>query len=151
MKAVLLAVLLSAAGLAQAARDTAPTPLDELCLAGSQEGELAQVVEQRLIAEEGVRLTGAEVLMRDCGDQTLLQVLVETLQAENLEYAVIDMGVDVHAPLVREERGLLTLTQFLMQQAAIGRSAEVRAFAMEYLQNFRDADFNPNLYTLSMK
>ena len=151
MKAVLIAALLSVTGLAQAARDAAPTPLDELCLAGSQEGELAEVLEQQLLSEEGVRLSGAEVLMRDCGGQSLLEVLVETQQAENLEYAVIDMGVDVNAPLVREERGLLTLTQFLMQQAAIGRSAEVRAFALEYMKNFRDGEFNPNLYSLSMK
>ena len=151
MRAFLVSVLFLAAATAQAARDVTPTQLDELCLAGSREGELAAVLEDKLLSEEGVRLSGAEVLTRDCGGQSLLEVLLETQQAENLEYAVIDMGVDIHAPLVREERGLLTLAQYLMQQAAIGRSPEVRAFALEYMKNFRDAEFNPNLYSLSMK
>lgn len=150
MKGLFASVLLVLTGAAHAAADASSASLDDLCMASSQEGALAELVENQLVPEEGIPLSGAEVLMQDCGGQSLLEALVETQQAENLEYAVIDMGVDVNAPLVREERGLLTLTQFLMQKAAVGRTAEVRAFALEYMQNFRDADFNPNLHRLSM-
>lgn len=149
MKNLLIPVLLASASLAQATTSTHAQPLDQICLAGTSEGALGVVMEQQADLDAHP-VTGAEVLLRDCGGQTLLQVLLETQQAENLEYAVIDMGVDVNAPLVREEGGLLTLTQYLMQQAAVGRTAETRAFALEYMQNFRDGDFNPNLYTLSM-
>ena len=121
-----------------------------LCLAASSDGALEIMLEGSELVERPVPVAGAELLMTDCGGQTLLQVLVDTQQAENLEYAVIDLGVDVNAPLVREEGGMLSLAQYLIQQAVEGRDEAVRGFALEYVQNFRDGEFNPNLYLLSM-
>lgn len=148
--------LLLAAPLAQAANapiintSDADDSNQALCLAASQDGALETALETSDLALRAVPVAGAEVLMLDCGGQTLLQVMVDTLQAENLEYAVIDLGVDVNAPLVSEEGGMLSLAQFLIQQAVEGHDDAVRGFALEYVQNFRDGEFNPNLYLISM-
>lgn len=121
-----------------------------LCEAATQEAQL-EVALQAMDATEGsMAVAGSSLLFMTCGDKTLLQVMIDERQAENLEYAVIDMGVDVRAPLVPEEGGNLDVTQFLLQQAAINPSEDVRAFALEYFRNFRDGEFNPNLYLVSM-
>lgn len=121
-----------------------------LCEAATQEAQL-EVALQAMDATEGnSAVAGSSLLFMSCGDKNLLQVMIDERQAENLEYAVIDMGVDVRAPLVPEEGGNLDVTQFLLQQAAINPSEDVRAFALEYFRNFRDGEFNPNLYLVSM-
>lgn len=121
-----------------------------LCQAATEEAQL-EVALAGLRAEEAMSAArGSSLLFLSCGEKTLLEVLVEERQAENLEYVIIDMGVDVRAPLVPEEGGKLDVTQYLLQQAADNPSEDVRAFALEYFRNFRDGEFNPNLYLVSM-
>lgn len=121
-----------------------------LCAAAVSEGALAAEVEM-LAAEEGYQLISAdELLTLDCQGQTLLTRMIETTQAENLEYAVIDMGANVNHPLIPQEGGKLTVVQYLIQQAVVAPSESSREFAMDYMQELRDVDFNPNLLALSM-
>jgi hypothetical protein len=121
-----------------------------LCQAATEEAQL-EVALASLAADDAMALArGNSVLFLSCGDRTLLEVMVEARQAENLEYVIIDMGVDVRAPLIPEEGGKLDVTQYLLQQAAVNPSEDVRAFALEYFRNFRDGEFNPNLYLVSM-
>lgn len=86
------------------------------------------------------------LLSLDCGGRSLLQAMVEERQAENLVYAVIDLGVDLDEPLVTAGDGSrLSLAQWLERQAAEHGDAGVRDFAASYLERFRDESFNPNL------
>lgn len=124
---------------------------DRLCAAALVEGRLAAEIEQ--LAESGRYpfQRAEDLLTLPChGQQTLLSVLVHATQAENLEYAVIDMGANVDLPLIQQEGGKLTLVQYLLQQAGLAGSPEVRAFAMDYMRELRDVDFNPNLIWISM-
>lgn len=86
------------------------------------------------------------LLSLDCGGRSLLQAMLEEQQAENLEYAVIDLGVGINEPVVTTEDGSrLSVVQWLERQAAQHDNAEVRDFAASYLARFRDESFNPNL------
>ena len=86
-----------------------------------------------------------------CGKVSLIQKLINDSRAENLEFAVIDLGVDVNSPLVPVEAGELSVVQYLMQQAVMAPSDEARQFAMEYMHDFRSVDFNPNLQLVTLK
>ncbi|MBQ0753556.1 MAG: hypothetical protein KBT87_02745 [Gammaproteobacteria bacterium] len=121
-----------------------------LCAAAIEDGALAAEVE--LLASTGeYQLASADQLLTlDCDGETLLTRMIETTQAENLEYAVIDMGANVNHPLIAQEGGKLTVVQYLIQQAVVAPSVESREFAMDYMQELRDVDFNPNLLSLSM-
>ena len=122
-----------------------------ICAAAAEEAQLEVALTELAAGEEMVVSRGDALLLMRCGDRSLLQVMLDGRQAENLEYAVIDLGVDVRAPMVAQEGGALDLTQYLLQQAVANGSEEVRQFALEYFRNFRDGEFNPNLYLLSMK
>lgn len=142
----LVAVLVSVPmiGFAQGADNS------RLCAAAQVEGALAAEIER--MADAGVALPDAEsVLMLDCQGQTLLDRLIATQQAENLEYVVIDMGTNVNRPLVPQEGGKLSVVQYLMQQSVLASGEQARAFAADYMSELRDVDFNPNLLSLSMK
>lgn len=85
------------------------------------------------------------LLSLECGDRTLLQAMVEERKAENLEYAVIDLGLDLNAPVIRADGATQSLVEWLDRQADSHANAEVRAFAASYLERFRDESYNPNL------
>lgn len=125
-------------------------PVQRLCAAAGSDGALAAEVEHQ-IAQGKYPFTHAEQLLTaDCSGKSLLDRLIASQQAENLEYAVIDMGANVNRPLVQEEGGKLTLVQYLIQQSVMAPTPAARAFASDYMAELRDVDFNPNLLSLSM-
>lgn len=149
-----LAALLTLAAATAQAVSTGPAigaaEAARLCEAASREGQLELAVEA-LVAEQRLSYQqGAELLTVRCAEQTLLQQMVEQRQAENFEYVVIDLAVDVHSPLVAVEAGELSLMQYLMQQSVQASSAQARQFALDYLEDLRSVDFNPNLQLLVM-
>lgn len=149
MRWKLLLVSLLAPAVASAASlqsvDSAP-----VCDAAANEGALAVEIER--MAEQGtLPADRAEILALECSaGKTLLDVLIEGMQAENLEYAVIDLGVDVNQPLLQEAGGKLTVMQYLLRQAGIASDPQVRAFAIDYMKELGDVDFNPNQLLVSL-
>lgn len=123
----------------------------QLCQAASRDGALEVVVDSLMDAGQfGYDMTPA-LLNLDCGGVSLIQKMINDVRAENLEFAVIDLGVDVNRPLVPVEAGELSVVQYLMQQAVLAPSEEAREFAMEYMNDFRSVDFNPNLQLVTLK
>ncbi|PKM21618.1 MAG: hypothetical protein CVV10_08455 [Gammaproteobacteria bacterium HGW-Gammaproteobacteria-14] len=122
-----------------------------LCAATTEDGALEVVVE-RLLETGAFSYEAAPALLAlDCAGATLMQRMIDGAQAENLEYAVIDLGVNVNQPLMPVEAGSLTVIQYLMKQAAVARTEMAREFALEYMQDFRNVDFNPNLQLVTLK
>ncbi|EKF75303.1 hypothetical protein A11A3_04965 [Alcanivorax hongdengensis A-11-3] len=123
---------------------------DQLCLAAGQDSALGVLVDQ-LIEEGRMPLkSGEELLSLPCGgNQSLLSRVVDQHQAENLEYAVIDMGLSLKRSHVLLQGQDLPLGQ-AMQRLAEQGDGETRAFVSDYLDSLADEDFNPNL-RLSLK
>lgn len=145
VSALILAPMAAQAGSLSAADSRA------LCRAAVTEGALEVAVESLMNSGRFGYQQAAALLMTDCSGTTLLQQMINHVQAENLEFAVIDLGVDVNKPMVPVEAGELTLVQYLMQQAVLAPSAAAREFAMEYMQDLRSVDFNPNLQLVTLK
>lgn len=122
-----------------------------LCQSASSAGALELTVDELMAAGLFDYSMAPQLLTLDCNGVTLIQRMIDQTQAENLEFAVIDMGVNVNRPLVPVEAGQLSVVQYLMQQAVIAASDEARQFSLEYMDNFRSLDFNPNLQLVSMK
>lgn len=137
----LLPVISSAAGM----------DIKRLCASAEIEGALAAEVEQ-LVGDGQYPFQSAEQLLTaDCDGSLLLSRMIETTQAENFEYAIIDMGANVNDPVIQQEGGKLSIMQYLLQQVVIASSEQSREFAMDYMYELRDVDFNPNLLrSLSM-
>jgi len=116
-----------------------------LCQAAAQDSALGP--QSEVLLERGVLdyADVPQVLNLPCeAGRSLMQTLVSGLRAENLEYVVIDLGLDPDAPLLEMAGEHLTLQQFLQRSATAGEPA-VQRFARDYLRDFRDAEFNPNL------
>lgn len=122
-----------------------------LCQAAAQDGALEVTVDSLMASGRFDYDMAPQLLTLDCGGVSLIQALINLSLAENLEFAVIDLGVDVNHPLVPVEAGELSVVQYLMQQAVLAPSPEARQFAMEYMQDFRSVDFNPNLQLVTLK
>ena len=60
-------------------------------------------------------------------------------------------GRGEHGRIGHFEAGELSVVQYLMQQAVLAPSEEARQFAMEYMNDFRSVDFNPNLQLVTLK
>ena len=75
--------------------------------------------------------------------------MVLARQAENLEYAVIDMGLSLSETRVELNGKTLVLAEAMKVLAEQG-DAETRRFVDAYLSDLADEDFNPNLL-LSLK
>jgi len=121
-----------------------------LCAATAEDGALEVVVERLLEAGSFSYEAAPSLLTLNCNGATLMQRMIDGAQAENLEYAVIDLGVNVNQPLIPVEAGSLTVIQYLMKQAAVARTEMAREFALEYMQDFRNVDFNPNLQLVTL-
>ncbi|MEE4250939.1 MAG: hypothetical protein V2I38_10140 [Alcanivoracaceae bacterium] len=122
-----------------------------LCRAAAQDGALEVTVDTLMDSGRFDYDMAPQLLTLDCGGVTLIQTLINQAGAENLEFAVIDLGVDVNRPLVPVEAGELTVVQYLMQQAVLAPNPEARQFAMEYMRDLRSVDFNPNLQLVTLK
>lgn len=131
---------------AHAVADLHPAVEGALCDAATQESampaQLDALLEGGLVEFSQV----ADVLTLRCeDDKPMLELLVEQRQAENLEYLVIDMGLDIEQPLSVSAERSVSLNDYLAEQARSGNEA-VREFAREYLELFADKDFNPALW-----
>lgn len=147
-----LASVLTAGFLATASLQAMPAADQRaLCKAAATDGALEVTVDRLMETGRFDYDMAPELLTLNCSGVTLIQKLINEGNAENLEFAVIDLGVDVNRPLVPVEAGELSVVQYLMQQAILAPTAEARAFAMEYMQDLRSVDFNPNLQLVTMK
>lgn len=144
MRALTVLMLLLLPLLGQAAT-LSQTQQSQLCQAAASDNALGELVD-KLIAQKAFSYKDAgQMLSLDCGKGSfLLGVLVRQMHAENLEYAVIDMGVDVDAPVVEHNGRHFSVSQYL-QDVAAQKGALTAGFAANYLRNFHDPDFNPNL------
>ena len=140
-----LTTLLCAVAVTSARAEVHPVLGRALCLAAAQDSALGPQFE--VLLDRGVLdyADVPQVLNLPCENgRNLMQTIVSGLHAENLEYVVIDLGLDPDVPLLAMAGERLTLQQFLQRTVAQGEPA-VQRFASDYLRDFRDAEFNPNL------
>ena len=122
-----------------------------LCQSAGNAGALELTVDELMVAGLFDYSMAPQLLTLDCNGVTLIQRMIDQAQAENLEFAVIDLGVNVNRPLVPVEAGRLSVVQYLMRQAVVAASEEAREFSLEYMDNFRSVDFNPNLQLVTLR
>lgn len=135
---MLLPLLGQAATLSQAQQK-------QLCQAAVTENGLGEVVDQLMAKNAFSYKEAGALLSLECGKgKFLLGMLVNEKRAENLEYAVIDLGLDVDAPLVQHSGKRFSVSQYLSNVAA-QKGGQAATFAAGYLRNFHDPAFNPNL------
>ncbi|PHR68418.1 hypothetical protein [Alcanivorax sp.] len=122
-----------------------PAVEGRLCQAASQDSAFGALVDQ-LIESGDVQMTAGESLLSiHCPDgQTVLSHMVKGRQAENLEYAVIDMGLSLSASRVSLNGQTVSLGDALTRLGADSDTA-TRNFVDSYLDDLADEDFNPNL------
>lgn len=142
------AVILACASMSQAQVDRALA--DQLCMAAGEDSAFGVLVDQFIERDQLAISGGEELLSLECGQgQTVLSRMVLSRQAENLEYAVIDMGLDLSSTQVMLNGQSLVLSD-AMKTLAASADAETREFVETYLDDLADEDFNPNLL-LSLK
>ena len=148
MRILASAVLLACASTSQAQIDQAV--VGQLCQAAGEDSAFGVLVDG-LIERDALTLSGGEELLSlQCGQgQTVLSRMVLSRQAENLEYAVIDMGLSLSSSQVELNGKTLVLSDAMQVLAAKG-DAQTRDFVESYLSDLADEDFNPNLL-LSLK
>ncbi|MAX56433.1 MAG: hypothetical protein CL537_13150 [Alcanivoracaceae bacterium] len=121
-----------------------------LCQAASQESAYGALVDEMIESGEVALTAGAELLSVSCADgQTVLSHMVNGMHAENLEYAVIDMGLSLSGTTVNLDGQPLSLGEAMARLGERG-SVDTREFVNAYLDDLADEDFNPNL-RLSLK
>ncbi len=142
------ALLMAAASLSQA--QVSQAIAGQLCQAASEDSAFGVLVDG-FIERDEIALTGGEQLLSvQCADgQSVLSRMVLARQAENLEYAVIDMGLSLSETRVELNGKTLVLAEAMKVLAEQG-DAETRRFVDAYLSDLADEDFNPNLL-LSLK
>ncbi|MCK0152787.1 hypothetical protein MWU49_03660 [Alcanivorax sp. S6407] len=137
------AVLLACASMSQAQVDQSVA--GQLCLAATEDSAFGVLVDGFIERDELDVSGGEELLSLQCGQgQTVFSRMVLNRQAENLEYAVIDMGLSLSSSHVQLNGKSLTLSD-AMKSLADESDAETREFVDSYLQDLADEDFNPNL------
>ncbi len=140
----LLGLLLILAPLVGQAATLSQSTQKQLCTAATQTDAFGLTVEQ-LLSEGTIQYTDAgAVLSATCGDSFVLSEMVKARQAENLEYAVIDMGVNVDAPILSHQGKNFSVSDYLTKVAS-NKAADSAKFAANYLQDFHNPAFNPNL------
>lgn len=141
-------VLLACASISQAQVDQVVT--GQLCQAAAEDSAFGVLVDGYIERGQLALSGGEELLSLPCGQgQTVLSRMVLSRQAENLEYAVIDMGLSLSSSRVELNGQTLVLSDAMQALAAQG-NAETRDFVETYLSDLADEDFNPNLM-LSLK
>lgn len=121
-----------------------PAQQQQLCQAAATDNALGPMMDQ-LIAKKAFGYDEAgSLLSLACGNSFLLGVLVNQMHSENLEYVVIDLGVNVDAPLITQAGKHFSISQYLTEAAA-HKGTPVASFATNYLHEFHDPAFNPNL------
>ncbi|MDX1803630.1 MAG: hypothetical protein R3292_06080 [Alcanivorax sp.] len=143
MRIVLMAVSMLLSGFVQAQPVSAWA--DKLCSAASQDSAFGVLVDG-LIESGKVSLQAGEALLsQPCGgQQTVLSRMVNQRQAENLEYAVIDLGLNLKTAHVELQGQQMLLGDALVRLGQQGDS-QTQAFVSDYLDSLEDKDFNPNL------
>lgn len=137
------AVLLACASMSQAQLDQSVA--GQLCLAAGEDSAFGVLVDGFIERDKLALSGGEELLSLQCGqDDTVLSRMVLTHQAENLEYAVIDMGLSLSASRVELDGESMVLSDAMKALADRG-DAETREFVERYLSDLADEDFNPNL------
>ncbi len=121
---------------------------DAICKAAGQESALPGQMDS--LIEGGVLRDGqgAQILSMRCDGSTLIELMVQGLQAENLEYMVVDMLVDPREPVLDLGGGPVSVNDYLRRQSRQGEP-EVAEFAGEYLRLLGDRKFNPSLMVLN--
>ena len=143
---VLLLATVASVSQAQLASDSA----SRLCQAASQESAYGALVDEMIESGEVALTAGAELLSVSCAEGgTVLGQMVNGMHAENLEYAVIDMGLSLSGTTVSLDGQELPLGEAMARLGQRG-SGERREFVNAYLDDLAYGDFNPNL-RLSMK
>lgn len=116
-----------------------------LCQAASKDSAFGALVDQLIETGEVQMTAGESLLSISCQDgQTVLSHMIQGRQAENLEYAVIDMGLSLSASRVRLNGQTLSLGDALSRLGA-GSDTATQNFVESYLDDLADEDFNPNL------
>ena len=141
----LVLVLAALLALPVHAAQISPSTADRLCAAAARDSAFGVVMDELIESGELALTAGEDVLSLSCtGGSSVLGIMVTDLQAENLEYAVIDLGLSLTQSRVNLAGQTLTLKEALSQLAAQG-GAETRDFVQSYLNDLTDEDFNPNL------
>jgi hypothetical protein len=122
-----------------------------LCAAAVSDAALEVVVDQLMDAGQFSYDMAPNLLTLNCGGVSLIQAMINNRQGENLEFAVIDLGVDVDYPLIPVEAGKLSVVQYLMQQAVMAPDDAARRFSMEYMEDLASGEFNPNIQLVRLK
>lgn len=141
-------ILLACASISQAQVDQ--TVAEKLCLAAAEDSAFGVLVDNLIERDQLALSRGEELLSLECGQgQTVLSRMVLSRQAENLEYAVIDMGLNLSSSQV-ELNGKTWLLSDAMKALAAAADSETQEFVESYLSDLADEEFNPNLM-LSLK
>lgn len=142
------AVLMAWASMSQA--QVSPAVTNQLCQAAGEDSAFGVLVDDFIESDQLAVSGGEELLSLQCGQgQTVLSRMVLTRQAENLEYAVIDMGLNLSSTQVQLNGKTLVLSD-AMKALALNADAATRQFVEDYLADLADEEFNPNLM-LSLK
>ncbi len=97
---------------------------ERLCLAASQESAFGALVDDLIESDELALTSGEQVLSLSCQDgSSVLEKMVLARQAENLEYAVIDLGLNLTASRVALHGQTLPLKEALQRLGEQGDSA----------------------------
>lgn len=118
---------------------------ERLCQAAALESAFGALVDDLIESGELALTSGEEVLSLSCHDgRSVLEKMVQARQAENLEYAVIDLGLNLSASQVALQGQTLPLKEALQRLGEQGDS-DVQDFVQSYLSDLADEEFNPNL------
>ncbi len=118
---------------------------ERLCVAATQESAFGALVDDMIESDELALTSGEQVLSLSCQDgSSVLEKMVLARQAENLEYAVIDLGLNLTASQVALRGQTMPLKEALQRLGEQGDS-QVQDFVQDYLSDLADEDFNPNL------
>lgn len=118
---------------------------ESLCLAAVEESAFGSLVDELIENGSLAQTSGESLLSTQCANgQSVLSRMVMHRQSENLEYAVIDLGLSLsesHVLLAGQKMPLRNALELLAEQG----DTQVRAFVQESLLDLDDEDFNPNL------
>lgn len=118
---------------------------ERLCMAAEQESAFGALLDDLIESDKLALTSGEQVLSLSCQDgSSVLEKMVLARQAENLEYAVIDLGLNLTASRVALRGQTLLLKEALQRLGEQGDS-DVQDFVQGYLSDLADEDFNPNL------